>query len=42
MTTITYQYIIKVKSIREVLIPLSSEVNFLWNFCNEIVRRRYK
>ena len=38
-TTITYQYRI---CIREVLIPLSSEVNFVWNFCNDIVRRRDK
>ena len=42
MTTITYQYRIKDKSLREVLIPLSSEVNFVWNFCNGVVRRRYK
>ena len=42
MTTITYQYRIKDKSLREVLIPLSSEVNFVWNFCNDIVRKRYK
>jgi len=37
-----YQYRIKDKSIREVLIPLSSEVNFVWNFCNDVARRRYK
>ena len=37
-----YQYRIKDKSIREVLIPLSSEVNFVWNFCNDVARRRHK
>ena len=42
MTTITYQYRIKDSSIKDVLIPMSSEVNFVWNFCNDVIRKRWK
>jgi hypothetical protein len=42
MITITYQYRIKDSSIKDVLIPMSSEVNFVWNFCNDVIRRRWK
>ena len=42
MTTTTYQYRIKDSSIRDVLIPMSSAVNYIWNFCNDIVRRRWQ
>ena len=41
-TTLTYQYRIKDRSIREVLIPMASEVNFVWNFCNNIIRKLWK
>ena len=35
-TTITYQYRIKDSSIKNVLIPMSGTVNFVWNFCNDV------
>jgi hypothetical protein len=41
-TTITYQYRIKDSTVKKTLIQLSSNVNFVWNFCNDVVRRRYK
>ena len=41
-TTLTYQYRIKDSSIRDVLIPMSSAVNFIWNYCNDIVRKNWQ
>jgi len=41
-TTITYQYRIKDSSVKKVLIPMSSEVNFVWNFSNDVIKRRWK
>ena len=41
-TTITYQYRIKDSSIKKTLIPMSSEVNFVWNLNNNIIRKRWK
>ena len=41
-TTITYQYRIKDSSIKTILTKMSSNVNFVWNHCNEIVRKNWK
>ena len=41
-TTLTYQYRIKDSSIRDVLIPMSSAVNFVWNYCNDIIRKNWQ
>jgi transposase len=41
-TTVTYQYRIKDSSIKKTLIQMSSEVNFVWNFNNNIIRKRWK
>ena len=42
MTTMTYKYRIKDSSIKKVLVSMSNEVNLVWNFCNEVIRRRWK
>ena len=41
-TTITYQYRIKDSSVKTILTKMSSNVNFVWNHCNEIVRKNWK
>jgi hypothetical protein len=41
-TTITYQYRIKDSSVKSTLTKMSSNVNFVWNHCNEIVRKNWK
>jgi len=41
-TTLTYQYRIKDSTVKKTLLRMSSDVNFVWNFCNEVVRKRYK
>ena len=41
-TILTYQYRIKDSSTKKLLVKLASNVNFIWNFCNEVVRKRYK
>jgi transposase len=42
METITYQYRIKDNSLKKTLIKMSSEVNFVWNFANNIIQKRWK
>jgi putative transposase len=39
---LTYQYRIKDSGIKKNLIVMSSQVNFIWNSCNEVVRKRWK
>jgi hypothetical protein len=41
-TLLTYQYRIKDSTVKKTLLSMSSSVNFVWNFCNDIVRRRWK
>ena len=41
-TTITYQYRIKDSSVKPILTKMSSNINFVWNHCNEIVRKNWK
>jgi transposase len=41
-TVLTYQYRIKDSTVKKTLISMAASVNFVWNFSNDIVRRRWK
>jgi len=41
-TTLTYRYRIKDSSTIALLQVLSSQTNFVWNYCNDVIRRRWK
>ena len=42
MTTLTYQYRIKDSTTKKILIKLASNVNYIWNFSLEFVKKRWK
>ena len=41
-TVLTYQYRIKDSTVKKHLVQMSSNVNFIWNVCNEYIRRQWK
>jgi putative transposase len=38
----TYQFRIKDSTSKKLLIQMSRDVNFVWNYCNELARKRWK
>ena len=41
-TTLTYRFRIKDSRTRDMLLQMKYEVNLVWNFCNETMRKRWK
>jgi len=41
-TVLTYQYRIKDSTVKKHLITMASSVNFIWNVCNEFIRKQWK
>jgi len=41
-TTITYRFRVKDSRTRNLLLQMKYEVNLVWNFCNEAMRKRWK